>query len=125
VPWRAVRNLGIPTLTGRIFGVSQTSWKVVPQILLTDIQIKNARPNEGPPVRRKGDPSKGAKAAGMENGQETKNHTASAGAATKPEERAGSYKLYDREGLSIQTFANGSKMLIQGVQKISPIATPD
>lgn len=69
---------------------------------LTDVQIRNAKPDRRPPVRAKG--------GAASNGGTANNSQPPKGYRTKSGEQPKSYKLYDGDNLYIEVFRNGSKI---------------
>jgi len=70
---------------------------------LTDVQIKNAKPDCRPPARTKG-AGTAAKKRKAEDSQSPTPHKTKSGEPPK------SYKLYDADNLYIEIFRNGSKI---------------
>ncbi len=69
---------------------------------LTDMQVKNAKPDRRPPVRAKGEAA--GKRGTAKNSQSPKVYK------TKSGEQSKSYKLYDGDNLYIEVFRSGSKI---------------
>ena len=73
---------------------------------LTDTQVKNAKPAQRPPRRRKGAPGNDSEKS---TAPRKSTHLAK-GDQTQPGNQPKSYKPYDGKNLYIEIFRNGSKI---------------
>ena len=77
---------------------------------LTDTQVKNARPHQRPPIRRKGARGNGPDEPASEKQRTKENIQPAKKYKTKSGEQPKSYKLYDGDNLYIEVFQSGSKI---------------
>jgi len=75
---------------------------------LTDTQVKNAKPDQRPPIRLKG--ARGNASGESPARKERTKEKPAKKYKTKSGEQPNSYKLYDSDNLYIEIFQNGSKI---------------